>query len=294
MNDLLSVDNNHRHVIEMAGNSTATPQTLEKFYEEVEAVKKQLKELDQLHINLRNSHEKSKKLHSAKTVKELRSKMDSDVILSLKKAKLIKSRLESLDRSNEASRSLPDCGPGSSSDRTRVVVVSGLRKNLKDSMESFNGLREQISSEYRETVQRRYFTVTGEKADDKTVDLLISTGESETFLQKAIKEQGRATVMETIQEIEERHGAVKEIERNLNELHQVFLDMAVLVEAQGEELNDIESQMKRANSYVRGGVQQLHVARRHQKNSRKWTCFAILLLLIIALVIILPIVLKNN
>jgi syntaxin 1B/2/3 len=100
--------------------------------------------------------------------------------------------------------------------------------------------------------------------------------------------------METIQEIEERHGAVKEIERNLKELHQVFLDMAVLVQAQGEELNDIESQMMRANSYVRGGVQQLHVARKHQKNTRKWTCFAILLFLIIALVIILPIVLKNN
>jgi syntaxin 1B/2/3 len=176
MNDLLSDENNNRHVIQMGENSTATAQTLEKFFEEVEAVKKELKELDQLHINLRNSHEKSKKLHSAKTVKELRSKMDSDVTLSLKKAKLIKSRLESLDRSNEASRSLPDCGPGSSSDRTRSGVVSGLRKNLKDSMESFNGLREQISSEYKETVQRRYFTVTGEKADDKTVDLLISTG----------------------------------------------------------------------------------------------------------------------
>lgn len=103
-------------------------------------------------------------------------------------------------------------------------------------------------------------------------------------------------MMETIQEIEERHGAVKEIERNLKELHQVFLDMAVLVQSQGEELNDIESQMMRANSYVRGGVQQLHVARKNQKNTRKWTCFAILLLLIliIALVMILPIVLKNN
>lgn len=119
------------------------------------------------------------------------------------------------------------------------------------------------------------------------------TGESETFLQKAIQEQGRATVMDTIQEIEERHGAVKEIERNLNELHQVFMDMAVLVETQGEQLDDIESHVARANSYVRGGVQQLHVARKHQKNTRKWTCFAIILLLIIALIIILPIVLKN-
>ncbi|KEH24254.1 hypothetical protein MtrunA17_Chr7g0267551 [Medicago truncatula] len=294
MNDLLSGDNNHHHIIQMAETYTAPVQTLEKFFQEVESLKEELKTLEKLHTSLKNSHEKSKTLHSAQAVKELRSAMDSDVTISLKKARLIKVRLESLDRSNEASRSLPDCGPGSSSDRTRLAVVSGLRKNLKDSMESFNGLREQISSEYRETVKRRYFAVNEEKADDKTVDLLISTGESETFLQKAIQKQGRATMMEKIQEIEERHGAVKEIERNLKELHQVFLDMAVLVQSQGEELNDIESQMMRANSYVRGGVQQLHVARKNQKNTREWTCFAILLLLIIALVIILPIVLKNN
>ncbi|KAK7244786.1 hypothetical protein RIF29_39612 [Crotalaria pallida] len=298
MNDLLSnsfsgqasPDNNH-HVIQMA--ETDTSNNLEKFFSEVETIKEELKQLENLHNNLKSSNEKSKTLHSAKTVKDLRSRMDADVTLALKKAKIIKARLEALDRSNEASLSLPGMGPGSSSYRTRISVVSGLRKNLKDSMESFNSLREQISTEYRDTVQRRYYTVTGDKPDDKTTDLLISTGESETFLQKAIQEQGRATIMDTIQEIQERHGAVKEIERNLNELHQVFLDMAVLVQTQGEQLDDIESHMARADSYVRGGVQQLQVARKHQMNSRKWTCIAIILLLVIILVIVLPIVLKN-
>lgn len=176
MNDLLSADNNHRHVIQMAENSTGTAISLEKFFEEIEAVKEELNELEKLHVRLRKSHEKSKRLHSAKEVKELRCRMDSDVSLSLKKAKFVKGSLESLERSNEASRGLKDCGPGSSSDRTRSGVVSGLRKKLKESMESFNELREEISLEYRQTVKRRYFTVTGENPTDKTVDLLISTG----------------------------------------------------------------------------------------------------------------------
>jgi hypothetical protein len=59
----------------------------------------------------------------------------------------------------------------------------------------------------------------------------------------AIHEQGRGQILETIREIQERHDTVKEIEKNLLELHQIFLDMAVLVEAQGEQLNDIESQV---------------------------------------------------
>ncbi|KAF8397986.1 hypothetical protein HHK36_016912 [Tetracentron sinense] len=270
---------------------------LDKFFEDVEGIKDELKEVEKLQQRLQDSHEESKTLHNAKSIKDLRSKMDSDVSLALKKAKLIKVRLESLDRVNAANRSLPGCGPGSSADRTRTSVVSGLRKKLKDSMEGFNTLRQEIASEHKETVERRYFTVTGEKADEKTVEMLISTGESETFLQKAIQEQGRGRVMDTIQEIQERHGAAREMERSLLELQQVFMDMAVLVQAQGEQLDDIESQVGRASSFVRGGTQELQTARKHQRNTRKWTCYAIILLLIITLIIVLPIViprLNNN
>jgi syntaxin 1B/2/3 len=94
---------------------------------------------------------------------------------------------------------------------------------------------------------------------------VTNTGESETFLQKAIQEQGRGRVLDTIQEIQERHDAVKDIEKNLKELHQVFLDMAVLVEAQGEQLNDIADNVGRAHSFVNRGTQQLQTARVLQK-----------------------------
>ena len=50
-------------------------------------------------------------------------------------------------------------------------------------------------------------------------------------------------IQDTVAEIQERHDAVVGLEKSLMELHQVFLDMAVLVEAQGEMLDNIENQV---------------------------------------------------
>ncbi|XP_071690499.1 syntaxin-121-like [Rutidosis leptorrhynchoides] len=294
MNDLLSrsFSGGRPSDIEM-GNGTTTGigdgDNLENFFKDVETIKQELKAVEQLHDQLQSSNEQSKTLHNANSIKKLRTKMDNDVALSLKKAKLIKNLLESLDRGNETNRKIPGCGPGSSTDRTRTSVVNGLRKQLSTAMKSFNELREKMAAEHRETVQRRYYTVTGENPDEATVDNLISTGQSETFLQKAIQEQGRGQVMETVLEIQERHDAVTVIERSLKELHQVFMDMAVLVEHQGGQLDDIESHVNRANSYVTRGTVQLNEARKKQKNTRKWTCFGILLLLIIIAIVVLSI-----
>ncbi|KAL6638003.1 hypothetical protein ACP70R_025575 [Stipagrostis hirtigluma subsp. patula] len=268
--------------------------SLDRFFEDVESIKDELRGLERLQRSLHDANEGSKSLHDASAVRDLRARMDADVAAAIKTAKVVKLRLESLDRANAANRSVPGCGPGSSTDRTRTSVVAGLRKKLRDSMEAFSALRSRIASEYRDTVARRYFTVTGAQPDEATLDALAESGEGERFLQRAIAEQGRGEVLGVVAEIQERHGAVAELERSLLELQQVFNDMAVLVAAQGEQLDDIEGNVGRARSFVDRGREQLQVARKHQRSTRKWTCIAILILLVIILVIVLPIVLKNT
>ena len=267
---------------------------LDRFFEEVENVKEDMRQVEKLYRELQEANEESKVVHNAKTMKQLRARMDSDVGQVLKRVKVIKGKLEGLERSNAAQRNLPGCGPGSSADRTRTSVVGGLGKKLKDMMDDFQGLRGRMTAEYKETVERRYFTITGEKANEETIENLISSGESESFLQKAIQEQGRGQILDTISEIQERHDAVKEIERNLIELHQVFLDMAALVESQGHQLNDIESHVAHANSFVRRGTEQLQEAREQQKSSRKWACYATVGIIVIIIVLLFPFLLNNS
>jgi syntaxin 1B/2/3 len=163
---------------------------------------------------------------------------------------------------------------------------------MHDGSVATQGLRTRMAAEYKETVARRYHMVTGEHAEDSTIESLISSGESESFMQKAIQDQGRGQVMDTISEIQERHDAVKDIERSLMDLHQVFLDMAALVEAQGAQINDIESHVAHASSFVRRGTVELEQAHEIQKDTRKWMCFAVLGGIALVVVLITPVLIN--
>ncbi|KAH9321946.1 hypothetical protein KI387_016585, partial [Taxus chinensis] len=234
---------------------------LGKFFEEVDDIKKDMEAIQLLFVKMQSANEESKTVHKAKDLKALRDQMDKDVKEVLTKCRVVKINLEALDKTNVESRRLSGCGEGTSTDRTRITITVSLRKKLKDLMGEFQVLRQNIREEYKDVIERRFYTITGQHADEDAIEKIISTGESERVLQKAIQEQGRGRILETIHEIQERHYAVKDIERNLLELHQLLLDMSVLVQAQGEQLNDIEYHVTHAANYVERGTKKLQTAK---------------------------------
>nr|POF00792.1 syntaxin-112 [Quercus suber] len=64
----------------------------------------------------------------------------------------------------------------------------------------------------------------------------------------------------------ERHEALMDIQRSLTKLHQIFLNMAVLVETQGEKMDDIEENVANASHFINGGTNSLYYANQMKKN----------------------------
>lgn len=269
------------------GMSSSAQPGFEGFFEQVREIEKLHETLTKLLKDLQNSNEESKIVTKASAMKEIKKRMEKDVNEVTKTARLAKSKVEKLNKDNAANREKPGFGKGSGVDRSRTTTTVSLTKRLRERISEFQTLREAIQKEYRDVVERRVFTVTGERADEETIDKLIETGDSEQIFQRAIQEQGRGRVLDTLQEIQERHDAVKEIEQKLLELQQIFLDMSVLVEAQGEILDNIESQVSGAAEHIQTGTNLLQKARFLQKNTRKWTCIGIVILLIIILIVVL-------
>ena len=78
---------------------------------------------------------------------------------------------------------------------------------------------------------------------------------------------------------------VLKLEQSVAELHQMFLDFALLTEQQGEMLDQIEYQVKAAGEYVEEGNVDIKKAIQYQKEIRKRYCCLIVLILVIVLVL---------
>ncbi|XAR68089.1 hypothetical protein NMG60_11003099 [Bertholletia excelsa] len=259
---------------------------MEAFNKQIQDVEKQVDKVAGLLQKLKDANEESKSVTKASAMKAIKKRMEKDVDEVGKIARNVKAKLEAINRENLANRQKPGCEKGTAVDRSRTNMTNALTRRFRDLMTEFQTLRQRIQDEYREVVERRVITVTGSRPDEETIDHLIETGNSEQIFQKAIQETGRGQVLNTLEEIQERHDAVKEIEKKLLDLHQIYLDMAVLVEAQGDILDNIESQVSNAVDHVQSGTTALQKAKKLQKNSRKWMCFAIIILLVIVAIIL--------
>lgn len=262
--------------VEMGKLDPADEPNLLRFFDEVEAIKAEMEEITNLLLDLHDLNEETKSTHSAKVLRGLRDRINSDMVAVLRKVQDIKARLVSLDGGNVANRKASVAHKeGSSVDRTRISVTNGLRVKLRDLMNDFQSLREQIMKEHNEGLKRWYFSATGEEPSEELIDkMILGGGQVEVF-------EGKT---ELLLENKERHEVLKEIQRSLKELHQVFLDMAVLVETQGDQMNDIEQNVARAEAYINGGTKGLVDAEQMKKRRAKWAFWFGALVLVLLLV----------
>ena len=129
---------------------------LSQFFQEVQVIKGDMEEITNLLIDLQGLNEESKITHSAKILRGLRDRMDSDMVAVLRKAKIVKARLEALDKSNKANRKISvEYAEGSAVDRIRMATTNGLRVKLRDNMCEFQDLRDTILSDYTDSLRRR-------------------------------------------------------------------------------------------------------------------------------------------
>ena len=82
--------------------------------------------------------------------------------------------------------------------------------------------------------------------------------------------------------VQEKHQECQRLESSITELAQLFQDLSLLVDAQGEILDDIEYNVSLSKDKNEKGLAELVLANEYAAKARKRTCCLILVFVIVA------------
>uniref|UniRef100_A0A8C4YTK1 Syntaxin 2 n=1 Tax=Gopherus evgoodei TaxID=1825980 RepID=A0A8C4YTK1_9SAUR len=74
---------------------------------------------------------------------------------------------------------------------------------------------------------------------------------------------------QALNEIESRHKDIMKLESSIRALHDMFMDMAMFVEAQGEMINSIEKNVMNASDYIEHAKEKTKEALKYQSKARR-------------------------
>jgi syntaxin 16 len=101
-----------------------------------------------------------------------------------------------------------------------------------------------------------------------------------------------AALDDTVELVNQRDEEITRIAKSIEELAQIFKELAVLVIDQGTILDRIDFNMESAVEHAKEGIVQLQKAEEHQKNALPMRCIIVLVVLIIIMLIVL--IVKNT
>lgn len=155
-------------------------------------------------------------------------------------------------------------GPTSALSRMVRSQFISLTNAFHDAMSEYNEA-EMVQRENCKTRIQRQAEIMGKEVSREQIDEMIETGKWNVFSDNLLLE-GR-TARSALNEIETRHKELLELEGRIRDIHDLFSQMALLVEEQGCMLDNIEANVGATQDYVVKATVQIKKAVKYQKNN---------------------------
>lgn len=153
---------------------------------------------------------------------------------------------------------------GSSDPAARIARTqyNCLSNALREVMFSYND----AEMSHREACKRqiqRHMEVVGREVSEEVLEQMLEDEELTVF---STQVQGK-TARSALQQIESRHQELLELEKRIEGIQELFLDVAVLIEEQGVAVENIEKNVQKADVTIQDGLVQLDRATKSDKNN---------------------------
>ncbi|XP_045475453.1 syntaxin-1A-like isoform X3 [Harmonia axyridis] len=251
---------------------------MDAFFAEVEEIRDMI---DKIQANVEEVKKKHSSILAAPQIDEKTKQEQEDLMAEIKKtANKVRLKLKNIEHSIEQEE---QTNKSSADLRIRKTQHSTLSRKFVEVMTEYN----RTQTDYRERCKariQRQLEITGRQTTNEELEEMLEQGNPAVFTQGIIMETQQAK--QTLADIEARHADIIKLENSIRELHDMFMDMAMLVENQGEMIDRIEYHVEHAVDYVQTATQDTKKALKYQSKARRKKILLIICLVIAIIILI--------
>lgn len=238
------------------------------FFDQVKGVKDDMSAIRANINQIKEYHAKIVTEVSQTKSKEHSAKLDDLLQDTSRISMKVKEKLRSIETEHE--EYAQEHGTDSSQFKIHQNMHGSITKKFVELMKDYDGVQTKYKSLLRDRVARQV-KVVNPNATPEEVEEAVNQGGANVFADQLLSKSDQAA-LNAYQDVQSKHEELMRLEGSIRELHQLFVDMAILVEQQGEMLDNIEDVVSKAAEFTSQGVEQLDMAKKTQKKARKKMC----------------------
>uniref|UniRef100_A0A8C5HIP9 Syntaxin-3 n=1 Tax=Gouania willdenowi TaxID=441366 RepID=A0A8C5HIP9_GOUWI len=149
--------------------------------------------------------------------------------------------------------------------RIRKSQHAVLSRKFVEVMTKYNEAQVDFRERSKGRIQRQ-LEITGKATTDEELEEMLESGNAAVFT-AGIVDSGISK--QALSEIESRHKDIVRLESSIKELHDMFVDIAMLVESQGDIVDNIEQNVSKSVDHITEAQEITKKAVRYQTKARK-------------------------
>ncbi|XP_036419636.1 syntaxin-19 [Colossoma macropomum] len=232
---------------------------LENFLEEAKRVRDGLEELE---AEVKKFSQQQRNLVA--TMRRLSvMKKESSITRDIKlQAESLRKKLDAL--SKQAKRSEAELGPSAATARIQQAQHAALFRQFQNVMRQYNDSLLSKQDKCKQFIIRQ-LEVSGREVSEEEVENMVEQGKWDVFNENILLDLKITRTQ--LSEIEQRHKELLTLESNMKDLRDLFLDVFMLVEEQGAQIDNIQANVEKTQDYVMATNEKFKMASRYKKNN---------------------------
>lgn len=177
-------------------------------------------------------------------------------------AESLNKKLDAL--SKQAKRTEAELGPDNATSRIQKAQHAALFRQFQQVMRQHNDAILAKQDKCKQFIIRQ-LEVSGREVSEEEVDNMIEQGKWEIFNENILVDAKITRAQ--LSEIEQRHKELLNLESNMKDLRDLFLDVFMLVEEQGHQIENIQANVEKTQDYVSDSKEKFTTAARYKKKN---------------------------